>query len=55
MMLMEFADLSQSDCSNLGHVTGQGSMSPTEVGRVSDPGKITFHKSVKTWITLLYI
>ena len=28
----------------LGHVTGQGSMSPTLVGRVSDPGKIGFHK-----------
>ena len=28
----------------LGHVTGQGSMSPTWVGRVSDPGKNGFHK-----------
>ena len=41
----------------LGHVTGQGSMSPTWVGRVSDPGKMAFIKSVKTWIilVLLYI
>ena len=31
----------------LGHVTGQGSMSPTMVGRVSDPGKIGFHKNYK--------
>ena len=30
----------------LGHVTGLGSMSPTWVGRVSDPEKITFIKSV---------
>ena len=39
----------------LGHVTGQGSMSPTWVGRVSDPGKMAFIKSVKTWIILLYM
>ena len=39
----------------LGHVTGQGSMSPTWVGRVSDPGKTAFIKNVKTWIILLYI
>ena len=39
----------------LGHVTGQGSMSPTWVGRVSDPGKIAFIKRVKTWMILLYI
>ena len=38
----------------LGHVTGQGSMSPTWVGRVSDPGKRAFIKSFKTLI-LLYI
>ena len=31
----------------LGHVTGQGSMSPTWVGRVSDPGKNGFHKKYK--------
>ena len=31
----------------LGHVTGQGSMSPTWVGRVSDPGKNGFHKKCK--------
>ena len=31
----------------LGHVTGQGSMSPTWVGRVSDPGKNGFHKQYK--------
>ena len=31
----------------LGHVTGQGSMSPTWVGRVSDPGKNSFHKKYK--------
>ena len=31
----------------LGHVTGQGSMSPTWVGRVSDPGKYSFHKKCK--------
>ena len=31
----------------LGHVTGQGSMSPTWVGRVSDPGKSGFHKMCK--------
>ena len=39
----------------LGHVTGQGSMSPTWVGRMSDPGKKDFIKSVKTWKILLYI
>ena len=39
----------------LGHVTGQGSMSPTWVGRVSDPEKIIFIKSIKIWIILLYI
>ena len=39
----------------LGHVTGQGSMSPTWVGRVSDLGKMAVIKSVKTWIILLYI
>ena len=31
----------------LGHVTGQGSMSPTWVGRVSDPGKNSFCKKGK--------
>ena len=31
----------------LGHVTGQGSMSPTWVGRVSDPGKNGSHKKYK--------
>ena len=31
----------------LGHVTGQGSMSPTWVGRVSDPGTNNFHKKCK--------
>ena len=31
----------------LGHVTGQGSLSPTWVGRVSDPGKNGFHKKCK--------
>ena len=31
----------------LGHVTGQGSMSSTWVGRVSDPGKNGFHKKHK--------
>ena len=31
----------------LGHVTGQGSMSPTWVGRVSDLGKNGFHKKVQ--------
>ena len=31
----------------LGHVTGQGSMSPTWMGRVSDPGKNGFHKKYK--------
>ena len=31
----------------LGHVTGQGSMSPTWVGRVSDPGKNGSHKKCK--------
>ena len=31
----------------LGHVTGQWSMSPTWVGRVSDPGKNGFHKKYK--------
>ena len=30
-----------------GHVTGQGSMSPTWVGRVSDPGKKGFRKKCK--------
>ena len=39
----------------LGHVTGQGSKSPTWVGQVSDPGKMDLIKSVKTWIILLYI
>ena len=39
----------------LGHVIGQGPMSPTRVGRVSDPEKIAFVKSVKTWMILLYI
>ena len=39
----------------LGHVIGQGSMSPTWVGRVSDLGNMAFIKSVKTWIILLYI
>ena len=38
-----------------GHVTGQGSMSPTWVGRGPDPGKMSFIKSIKTWIILLYI
>ena len=33
----------------LGHVTGQGSMSPTWVGRVSDPGKMAFIISIKLW------
>ena len=32
----------------LGHVTGQGSMSPTWMGRVSDPGKSGFHKKCKS-------
>ena len=36
-------------------VTGQGSMSPTWEGRVSDPGKMDFIKSIKPWIILLYI
>ena len=31
----------------LGHVTGQGSKSPTWVGQVSDPGKNDFHKKCK--------
>ena len=31
----------------LGHVTGQESMSPTWVGRVSDLGKNGFHKKCK--------
>ena len=31
----------------LGHVTGQGSMSMTWVGQVSDPGKNSFHKRCK--------
>ena len=31
----------------LGYVTGQGSMSPICVGRVSEPGKIAFIKSEK--------
>ena len=31
----------------LGHVKGQGSMSPTWVGRVSDPGKNGFHEKHK--------
>ena len=31
----------------LGHVTGQGSMSPTWVGRVSDRGKMGLHKKYK--------
>ena len=39
----------------MGHVAGQGSMSPTWVGRVSDPGKMAFIRSVKTWMILLYI
>ena len=39
----------------LGHVTGGGCMSPTWVGRVSDLAKMSFIKSVKTWIILLYI
>ena len=33
----------------LGHVTGQGSMSPTWVGLVSDPGKVAF---IKKYINL---
>ena len=32
-----------------GHVTGQGPMSPTWVGRVSDPGKNGFHKMYKNF------
>ena len=52
----------------LGHVTGQGSMSPTWVGRVSDPGKnsylITYLKlkwknkqikNMNNWIWLFFI
>ena len=39
----------------LGHMTGQGSMSPIWVGGVSDLGKMAFIKSVKTWIILLCI
>ena len=31
----------------LGHVTGQGTMSPTWVGPVSDPGRNGFHKKYK--------
>ena len=33
----------------LGHVTGQGCMSPTCVGRVSDLGKNGFHKKCKNF------
>ena len=35
----------------LSHVTGQGFMTPTWVGQLSDPGK----NSVRKWIMLLYI
>ena len=38
----------------LGHVTGQGSMSLTWVGRVW-PRKNSLHKKCKKWIILLYI
>ena len=31
----------------LDRVTGQGSMSPTWMGRVSDPGRNGFHKKCK--------
>ena len=36
----------------LGHVTGQGSMPPICVNRVSEPGKITFIKSVKKMVDI---